>query len=99
MRARGWWDGKNKPWDHGIRGFVGGDYGIEERYWGPSNFTFQLIIDNTVEPRWLNYLSPISVGLAQVPVLEFLANSTKFHSFSLIKQLYPDNSNYGFVTY
>ena len=51
MRARGRWDGKNKPWDHGIRGFVGGDYGIEERFWGPSNFTFQLIIDNTVEPR------------------------------------------------
>ena len=49
--ARGRWDGKNKPWDHGIRGFVGRAHGIEERSWGPSNFTFQLIIDNTVEPR------------------------------------------------
>ena len=33
------------------------------------------------------------------PVLEFLANWTKFHSFSLIKKLYPDNSNYGFEIY
>ena len=39
--ARGIRDAKNKPWDYGIRGFVGRDYGIEERYWGPSNFTFQ----------------------------------------------------------
>ena len=35
------WDAKNKPWDYGIRGFVGRDYRIEERYWGPSNSTFQ----------------------------------------------------------
>ena len=76
-RKRGRWDAKNKPWDYGIRG--GRDYGIEERYWGPSDFTFQKIIDNAIEPRWLNYLSPISVGLApEVPVLEFLTNSTKF---------------------
>ena len=36
IRARGRWDAKN-----GIRGFVGRDHGIEESYWGPSNFTFQ----------------------------------------------------------
>ena len=41
IRARGRWDAKNKPWDYGIRGFVGRDHGIEESYWGPSNFTFQ----------------------------------------------------------
>ena len=99
-RKRGRWDAKNKPWDYGIRG--GKDYGIEERYWGPSNFTFQKIIDNAIEPRWLNYLSPISVGLApEVPVLEFLTNSTKFHSFSLIKQysFTPITRIIVFVTY
>ena len=35
---------KNRPWDYGIRGFVGRDYGIEEHHWGPSNFTFQKLL-------------------------------------------------------
>ena len=48
--ARGRWDAKNKPWDYGIRGFLGRDYGIEEHHWRPSNFTFQKIIDYAEEP-------------------------------------------------
>ena len=40
-RAGDAWDAKiNLGITGSTRGFVGRDYGIEERYWGPSNFTF-----------------------------------------------------------